>query len=262
MKRQLMRVSIAARLVREIGGLLCTRPAKIKWRGGVVSFTFDDFPRSAWVNGGAILEKHDLRGTYYAAMGLAGTAGNLGPMFDADDLRAAHAQGHEIACHTFTHRDCCRASPAAIAAEIADNAAALSDVLGDAAIPNFAYPFGGVSLTAKSALGSRFDSCRGTGRGMNAGTVDLADLFSTSIYAGGFDRERLCRQIDDAQALGGWTIFYTHDVCDEPSDFGCTPAQLASIVAYAAENAAVLPVRDVLASLRLAAHRAPETRAA
>ena len=44
------------------------------WPGGVVSFTFDDFPRSAWSNGGAVLEEYDVRGTYYAAMGLAGTA--------------------------------------------------------------------------------------------------------------------------------------------------------------------------------------------
>ena len=35
MKRELMRVSIAARLVREIGGVLCTRPAKVNWPGGV-----------------------------------------------------------------------------------------------------------------------------------------------------------------------------------------------------------------------------------
>jgi hypothetical protein len=135
---------------------------------------------------------------------------------------------------------------------IDDNAAALAGVLDGAAPTNFAYPFGGISLSAKSALHGRFASCRGTGRGINQGTVDLADLFSTSLYNDTFDRERLCRLIDDAQAGGGWLIFYTHDVCEKPSPFGCTPAQLQSIVAYAAENAPVLPVRDVLAGLGLA----------
>jgi peptidoglycan/xylan/chitin deacetylase (PgdA/CDA1 family) len=255
MKRELMRVSLAARLVREIGGFLCTNPAKVKWPGGVVSFTFDDFPRSAWVNGGAVLEKYDRRGTYYTAMGFAGTANKLGPMFELDDLRAAHVRGHEIACHTYTHRDCGRASPAAIAGEIDENAAALSAALDGAPITNFAYPFGGVSLAAKRALNARFASCRGTGRGINHGTVDLADLLSTSIYSRNFDRDRFCQLIDDAQASDGWIIFYTHDVADEPSPFGCTPAQFQSIVAYAAENAPVLPVRDVLAGLSLA--RAP-----
>jgi peptidoglycan/xylan/chitin deacetylase (PgdA/CDA1 family) len=253
MTRDLMRVSLAARLVREIGGFLCTTPAKIRWPGGVVSFTFDDFPRSAWVNGGAILEKHDGRGTYYAAMGLAGTASNLGPMFEIDDLRTAHEQGHEIACHTYSHRDCARVPHSEIAAEIDRNTAALSEALGGAAATNFAYPFGGVSQTAKAALKSRFASCRGTGRGVNRGTVDLADLFSTSLYSRDFDRDRLCQLIDDAQASDGWIIFYTHDVSDEPSPFGCTPEQLRAIVAYAAENAPILPVRDALAGLGLTA---------
>ncbi len=255
------RVSIAAKLARELGGFFCTRPAKIEWPGGVVSFTFDDFPRSAWINGGAILEKFGKRGTYYAAMGLAGTAGDLGPMFDADDLCAAHVQGHEIACHTYSHRDCCRASPHDIAAEIARNAAALAEFI-DAPFGNFAYPFGGVSLTAKNALASRFASCRGTGRGLNQGTVDLADLLATNIYSRDFDRDLLCQMIDDAQAAKGWVIFYTHDVSDPPSPFGCTPAQFQSIVAYAAENVPVLPVRDVLAGLDLAETRPTSTQRA
>jgi peptidoglycan/xylan/chitin deacetylase (PgdA/CDA1 family) len=252
MKRDLKRVTLPARLVREIGGILCTRPARIGWPGGVVSFTFDDFPRSAWVNGGAILEKYDRRGTYYTAMGLAETANNLGPMFTLDDLRAAHAQGHEIACHTFSHRDCARVPAIQIAAEIDKNAAALSQLLGSVAVTNFAYPFGGVSQSAKSVLARRFASCRGTGRGLIRGTVDLADLPSTSLYSRNFDRDRLCHLIEDAQAENAWLIFYTHDVAEEPSPFGCTPAQFQSIAAYAAENTAVLPVRDVLAGLGLA----------
>src|SRR5271155_5494249 len=140
---QSRRVSIPARLVREIGGIWRTRAAKVDWPGGVVSFTFDDFPRSAWLNGGPVLEQYGARGTYYTAMGLAGTESPLGPMFELDDLRAAQARGHEIACHTFSHRDCRRAAPPEIAAEIDRNAAALSRALDGAAIDNFAYPFGG-----------------------------------------------------------------------------------------------------------------------
>jgi peptidoglycan/xylan/chitin deacetylase (PgdA/CDA1 family) len=262
MKRELRRVSIAARIVREIGGPLRTRPAKINWPGGVVSFTFDDFPRSAWASGGPILERYDRRGTYYTAMGLAETVGNLGPLFGLDDLRAAHARGHEIACHTYSHRDCGRVPPTEIAAEIEANTAALMQALDGAPITNFAYPFGGVSLSAKHALNGYFASCRGTGRGINQGTVDLADLFSTSIYSRNFDRDRLCQLIENAQACSGWLIFYTHDVADEPSPFGCTPSQFQSIVAYAAENTPVLPVRDVLAKLGLAGVPTSERRAA
>src|SRR5262249_1902449 len=106
-------------------------------------------------------------------------------------------------------------------------------------------------------------SCRGTGRGLNRGTVDLADLLSTSIYARDFDRDRLCQLIDDAHASSGWIIFYTHDVAEEPSPFGCTPEQFHGIVAYAAENASGLPVRNGLARLSFAKNPpAPAERAA
>jgi peptidoglycan/xylan/chitin deacetylase (PgdA/CDA1 family) len=257
-----MRSSIAARLAREIGGFLSTRPAKVRWPGGVVSFTFDDFPRSAWVHGGAILEAHDVRGTYYTAMSLAGTVNHLGPMFEVDDLRAAHAHGHEIACHTYNHRDCRRASPAEILAEIEENTAALSAALDGAPIDNFAYPYGAVSLSAKSALRDRFASCRSTGQGINRGTADMADLLGVRIYAGSFDRAALCQLIDDNQSADGWLIFYTHDVSETPSDFGCTPEQLRTVVAYAAENSPVLTVRDVLAGLDTAGDRPAARRAA
>jgi peptidoglycan/xylan/chitin deacetylase (PgdA/CDA1 family) len=245
------RVSIASRLIRELGGLLATRPAKVTWPGGVVSFTFDDFPRSAWLDGAPVLERHSARGTYYAAMGFANGGNHLGAMFENGDLRAAHARGHEIACHTFSHRDCMRAPRAEIVAEIERNGAALAELLGSAPA-NFAYPFGGVSQGAKQAVQRRFASCRGTGRGINRGTVDLADLRANSLYDRDFDCDGLRRLIDEARATGGWLVFFTHDVCDAPSDFGCTPAQLDRIAAYAAEKAAaVLPVRDVLARLGL-----------
>jgi peptidoglycan/xylan/chitin deacetylase (PgdA/CDA1 family) len=257
-----MRCSIAARLAREIGGFLHTRPAKIGWAGGVMSFSFDDFPKSAWQTGGAIIEKYNARATYYTALSFAGTVGNLGPMFDIDDLRAANTTGHEIACHTYSHADCVYLSAGEIVAETERNAAALAEVL-DAPMTNFAYPYGAVSLTAKAALSGRFASCRGTGEGINRRTVDLTDLRAVPLYPGSYDRDRLRRLIDENRTVGGWLIFFTHDVADQPSAFGCTPEQLEAIVAYAAETSPVLPVRDVLAGLGLAGeHAAPQRRTA
>src|SRR5260370_938233 len=95
-------------LPQEIGLLMCSRRVSLAWPGGVVSFTFDDFPKSALATGGAILERYGARGTFYASLKLAGAETILGPMFDEEDIRAAHHAGHEIACHTFTHLDCYR----------------------------------------------------------------------------------------------------------------------------------------------------------
>jgi len=249
------------------GRIVCTRPAHVFCPGGAISFTFDDFPRSALTAGGAILEKYGCRGTYYTALNLAGTRDVLGPMFEPGDICAAHQQGHEIACHTFRHVNCARAGVREIAADIADNEAALAALIPGYAPVNFAYPYGELSLRAKRALAPRFWSCRGISEGLNFGMVDLAELRVARIHASDYNAGAFRLLVDRAVDAGGWLIFYTHDVADAPSPFGCTPEQLEEIVSYAAVRASVLPVCDVVARLGLAeaapassAHRQQDAR--
>lgn len=244
-----MRSSISALLARRIGGLLRTQPARVGWPGGIASFTFDDFPKSALAVGGAILGEHGFRGTYYAAMKMAGTENRLGPMFDIPDIRAAHRAGHEIACHTHSHLDCRYATPAAIGAEVRENSDLIAALADDVSPTSFAYPYGAISLTAKRALATRFSSCRGTGEGINQGPVDLADLRVVTLFDRLFDAAALRRRIDEARAKNGWLIFYTHDVAERPSQFGCTPEQFRMTVAYGAPRLPVLPVREVVARI-------------
>jgi peptidoglycan/xylan/chitin deacetylase (PgdA/CDA1 family) len=239
---------LSTRLARKLGRLLPTRPQLVAWPGGVVSFTFDDFPKSALSIGGAILEERGLRGTYYAAAGVAGTKGDMGPMFDASDVETAHSRGHEIACHTFGHLDCRRTDSGALVADIDQNATALSDLTGGVRLGNFAFPFGRVSFAAKALASQRFDSCRGTDRGINAGTADFANLRANPVGACG-NEARVSRLIDAARARNGWLIFYTHDLAETPSTYGCTPQWFDRVVALAAARCAVLPVRDVVAGL-------------
>jgi peptidoglycan/xylan/chitin deacetylase (PgdA/CDA1 family) len=245
--------SIASHIARRIGHLRRVRPVNIAYTGGAVSFSFDDFPKSALATGGAILEKYGLRGTYYAALGLAGSTGNVGPIAELAEMREAHQRGHELACHTYSHLDCSVASAAEILAEIRRNAEAMAALIDGFAPSNFAYPFGRYLSPAKRLVAPRFDSCRGTSDGINHRGTDLADLRATRVYAPLFDENAMRRLIDRACKLGGWLIFYTHDVTDTPSRFGCTPRQWESIVAYAAERAAVLPVCEVLARVPVAA---------
>ena len=112
---------------------------------------------------------------------------------------------------------------------------------------SFAYPYGSVSLIARHALKARFSSCRGTGEGLNNGTADLADLRVTALFGHLFDEAAIRQTIDEARARNGWVIFYTHDVTDQPSEWGCTPAQLETVAAYVAGGMDVFPVRDVVA---------------
>jgi peptidoglycan/xylan/chitin deacetylase (PgdA/CDA1 family) len=245
-----MRAVRGAGVARRLGQWIHSRPVRVAWPGGVVSFTFDDFPKSALAAGGRILERYGARGTYYTSMMLAGTEGILGSMFDEEDILVAHRMGHEIACHTYTHLDCRSAAKSLILAEIRDNAGALSPFTKAAAPMNFAYPYGSLSATAKRVLAPRFSSCRGIERGINHGIADFADLLARDLYAADFDDAALRCLIDCNRSVEGWLIFYTHDVASAPSPYGCTPEQLEAIVAYAAERTTILPVREVIAGLR------------
>jgi peptidoglycan/xylan/chitin deacetylase (PgdA/CDA1 family) len=245
-----MRSDELAALARKIGLRMHARPARLGWPDGVVSFTFDDFPKSALAAGGSILESYGARGTFYTSMNLAAIHRVVGPMFDHEDICAAHRAGHEIACHTHTHLDCCTSPKPSILAAIHNNGVALSSVIEGFAPTNFAYPHGRVSPMAKRVLGPRFSSCRGIREDINHGIIDLADLLAVSIYSATFDEAKMRSLIDRNRRLGGWLIFYTHDVVDTPSPFGCTPEQLEAVVAHASKHMTVLPVSDVVTYLR------------
>lgn len=244
-----MNGSIASHVARGIGRFVTAQPGRVSYSGGAVSFSFDDFPRSALEAGGAILERHDVRGTYYVALGLAGSDGNQGPIADRGEILEAHQRGHEIACHTYSHLDCSRATVALIRDELRRNADGLAELLDGFPLRNFAYPYGRYLLPVKRLVAPLFASSRGTCGGSNQGDVDFADLRGTRIYAPQYNEAALKRLIDRNAEIGGWLIFYTHDVGDAPSAYGCTPGQLEAVVAHAVTRSAVLPVDEVIGSL-------------
>ncbi|MBN9590215.1 MAG: hypothetical protein BGN85_11565 [Alphaproteobacteria bacterium 64-11] len=220
------------------------------WPQGVVSFTFDDFPKSAFAVGGDILERHGARGTYYTALKLAGIENDLGRSFDESDVLAAHQKGHEIACHTHTHINCAQSSLSTIKQEIRANAQDFSGLVAGATLENFAYPYGAVSPRAKQSLKWRFQSCRGIRPGVNKDVPALAELLANRIYAQEFDGEKISDLIAQNKAEKSWLIFYTHDVTDDPSPYGCTPGQFETVVSEATKSSPIRLVRDVIASLR------------
>src|SRR5205814_3937935 len=81
------------------------RRVKMRNPMAYISFTFDDFPRSALATGGAILSHFGMKGTYYASLGLMGQSSPVGPLFSAEDLNGVLIEGHELGCHTYAHCD-------------------------------------------------------------------------------------------------------------------------------------------------------------
>jgi peptidoglycan/xylan/chitin deacetylase (PgdA/CDA1 family) len=216
--------------------------------GPLVSFSFDDFPRSALQMGGAILKSYGMAGTYYTAMGLMGTSNRLGSQFEAEDLTSLLKDGHELGSHTFDHRSCRRLPVREFEAEVIKGQEAVERINGPGRLHHFSYPYGDITLRVKGRIGARFGSCRGIFPGINTSPVDLNLLRANSLYSRSFDSDAVIRLLVRNRQQRGWLIFYTHDISDRPSDFGCTPSQFEGVVKLVARaGATVLTVGKVAA---------------
>jgi peptidoglycan/xylan/chitin deacetylase (PgdA/CDA1 family) len=224
-----------------------SKPFTMRNSAPLVSFTFDDVPDSAYLNGAAVLEERGIRGTFYVAAGTCGGTDTHWRVIARDQVTALHARGHEIGCHTFSHVAVDRLDAAGMAEECRRNAAALRELCDGVQITNFCYPFGRLSWARKLQLQKRFDTCRGIYEGINTGTIDLGVLRVIELYDRTLTPEKLRDVLRETRERNGWLVFYTHDVATAPSWIGCSPALLRSTVAAVqAEGLACLPIRDAL----------------
>src|SRR5205809_1853550 len=161
---------------RKAAALFFPRHFRITTERPVVSFTFDDFPRSALLTGGAILRRFGVRGTYYASFGLMGTTAPTGQMFTVDDLNILLDQKHEIGCHTYDHCDSWETDSKLFKRSIIENQLALRKAVSNAAFKTFSYPISPPRPWTKRLAGKQFACCRGSGQTFNAGEADLSYL--------------------------------------------------------------------------------------
>jgi len=233
---------------------LATRAVPDKWvrlklERPLASVTFDDFPRSAWETGGPVLHRHGVRGTFYASGRFSGAREDGLDYFDADTLRAVHAAGHEIGCHTYGHANGPKTASDTLLADLDRNAAFVHEAVGDdVRLSSFAYPYGEISPRTKRLYAPRFASARGVHDGVNAGVVDLAELRGEPIERRSWSKKKIEAAVAAAVARKGWLIFFTHDVSADPSPYGCTPAMLDHALTRLREaGVETLPVKHALA---------------
>lgn len=218
--------------------------------GPVVSFSFDDFPRTALTVGGEILKAYGSRGTYYAAVGLMDSVNELGDQFRREDLDALLQDGHELASHTYGHVSCRSVSSAEFKREVEKGRRAVEALIGQSSSGNFAFPFGVVTLNAKKAVGQEVVSSRGIWAGLNGPAIDLNLLRANSLYGDHTKRSRIQELILENERQRGWLIFYSHDVRSSPSRFGCTPELLEFAVSFASQRRSrIATVAEVVAEL-------------
>src|SRR5579872_7001445 len=197
--------------------------------GPIVSFTFDDFPRTACSVGAPILERYGARGTYYVAAGLAESCNELGEQFRPQDLRLLLDKGHELGSQTFGHLSGRSVSPSLFCEDVKKGVAVIEQMTG-ANIWNFAYPYGHATLGTKAVVGNLVFSCRSNFPGLNGPVIDLNLLRANRLYGDLAGNEHVDQLVEENARRRTWLIFYTHDVRPNASPYGCTPALFEAAV--------------------------------
>ncbi len=234
---------VQGRYIRSAARAFFRHSVAIKIQVPLISFTFDDFPRSALHTGGAILKSYGLRGTYYASFGLMGKQAPTGTMFSLEDLKALFEQGHELGCHTFDHHDSWETQTRVFERSVVENGRTLSGLCPGACFKTFSYPINPPRARTKRRVAQHFVCCRGGGQTFNAGTADLNYLAAYFLEKSRDDSVAVKNLIDQNRRARGWLIFATHDICKDPTPWGCTPNFFEDIVQYAiGTGARILPV--------------------
>jgi peptidoglycan/xylan/chitin deacetylase (PgdA/CDA1 family) len=226
----------------------CQRWSLLQTATPLVSFTFDDFPRTALTEGGEILKSCGACGTYYAAMSLMGATTEVGDQFRRADLEVLLRDGHELASHTFSHISCRRLSAHGFRDDVLKGQQAIDALIGESARRSFAFPFGDLTLRARQIVARDVASSRSVWGGFNGPVFDPSLLRAHSLYGGREAFARVRDLIVDNAYRKSWLIFFTHDVASTPSRYGCTPKLLELAVNCAAQYSKIRTVASVVAS--------------
>lgn len=241
--------SLGAKISRRVTPLFSQRYIRFNLERPIISFTFDDCPISAIENGLKPLAVKGWMSTVYIAGSLLGQSNHHGRHITGRDVKALHDEGHEIGGHTFSHLDAQSTTLAAYQEDIDRNQNLLGS-LGISPCATFAYPFGQTKPQIKQALESQFAGLRGIQPGIHERGADLNQIKSMPLFGG----ERVAaaiRVIEQLNARPAWVTFFTHDIRQDHSDWGCSPDDMSAIIAAVLKSGAdVLPVAAAIDRLR------------
>lgn len=236
-----------ARIRNRLALLDTTQAVKMCNNGAIATFTFDDFPASAYSIAGKMLEDVGARGTYFAAAKFMDGEEDGEPFYTSDMIKEMHAKGHEISCHSFNHVHLGEKGAAFARASSIKNSTFMKGILGGAyQMTSFAYPYGDVSPSVKRAMGRRFALCRGVHQGLNTGSVDLAQIRIVSLESRHWNEAAFKETIARAKQQNSWVVFLTHDISPTPTPYGSTPEMIA--IAIQTLRAASIPILTMKAA--------------
>jgi peptidoglycan/xylan/chitin deacetylase (PgdA/CDA1 family) len=234
------------KIKRALACLLIREEREIDLSEAVISFSFDDAPDSAFTEGRTILKKYGYSATYYISLGLSKLEKSEASYFDTSHLKNVVQDGGELACHTYDHIHFYTSGKKQVLQTLEQNQEAIDKLIPGYRFRNFSYPYGEQTFFSKKLIRSRFNSGRSVISGINTNPVDLNNLKATQLDAE-LVPEMVFAMIDQTIERKGWLIFYTHDVAEPCSQWGCMPSYFEQVVKYCAEKKVkVMTVEKVL----------------
>ena len=222
-------MKFVSKVERLLAKSLVTAPAELTGDAPAVSFSFDDFPKTAYTNAGKILEDNEARGTYFLSTDLIDTHYEGQAQCDTKDLQNVIDNGHEIGGHTQSHKHLQTLNKAEMEYEIVVNRDFIRNTL-DTEVSSFAFPFGGTSPQAKKAVLPHYRIARSINPGLNSGRIDRMHIKAYSLYGENFCLRRIEQLVEETLRQNAWLVFYTHDVQNKHSAYGCSVNQFEAVV--------------------------------
>lgn len=155
--------------------------------------------------------------------------------------------GHELACHTFSHRKLSSFHGAGLK-RILITTKPCWDRSPKPRQAEFLRSFRhGLARHAAPVTTKVQDRSRHHAR-INRGSIDPYNLAGVELRADQNYLDAADRWLEDVLQNGGWLIIFTHDVSQTPSFYGCPEDKLQSLVRRAASGGAKIMTVDAAAT--------------
>lgn len=196
----------------------------------LVAITFDDGFETDYLITYPLLEKRNMVGTTYITTALIGTEGHL----SWDQVQSLKAAGWTVGCHSHTHPRLTELTEQEIRAEMekVDRAFKAQNLQPPR---HHAYPFGALNEKVIEVIKEHRLSGRATVDGIppGPGNNHLYRLQAHQLYLD--DEQSLAEAIkivDLAAENREVLILYTHEVKEEPGEYGAKPLYFARLLDY------------------------------
>ena len=201
---------------------------------GAIAFTFDDSSIEEWYNHRALFKEYDIRATFFI------TRPHLLDSNQINKLKILEADGHEIACHGYQHKNATEyQTEDYINQEIKPALQKLQELGFN--VTSFAYPFGASTPELDSALLNYFKTVRkATYNYLNTTIDQYPEIYANKSnfrivnsmgidYNYGISLKSFEKGIKKALKNNEILIVYAHSIDASNNDYSIDPEYLEKI---------------------------------